>query len=187
MVRLSAPLVWARRISGKQECEEQNNLCVLSHRSNHGETRWRQEMRRTRGTRCCQGKESFHPPPVILSVVKFRVSAFGSVGHRRKWCAIGPFADEDHENSDPFFRVVRGHNRRAGQIGSPAFRCVARNKKHQMWMPTPAAVVQVLLLRHHVAHCSPLQRGQFLLIQCRCGRRERSRTSIFLPAPVWSS
>src|ERR1039457_4745831 len=59
----------------------------------------------------------------------------------RRRCPIGPFAYPDHENSHPFFRVVRRHNWRTRQIGSPAFRRVARNDEHQMRMPALAAVV----------------------------------------------
>jgi hypothetical protein len=60
-------------------------------------------------------------------------------GLRSRRC-VGPFADPDEENSHPFFRVIRRHKWRARQIGSPAFRRVARNKKHQMRMPTHIAV-----------------------------------------------
>ena len=42
-------------------------------------------------------------------------------------------------------------------------------------MPAHPAVVQVLLLRHHVAHRSPLQCRQLLLVQCRVGRRHHLR------------
>jgi hypothetical protein len=47
---------------------------------------------------------------------------FGSVRHR----PIGPCANRDHLNSHPFFRIICRQNRRARQIGSPAFRRVAR-------------------------------------------------------------
>ena len=33
---------------------------------------------------------------------------------------IGPFARKDEENGDPLFGVICRHNRRFGQIGSPA-------------------------------------------------------------------
>lgn len=63
-----------------------------------------------------------------------------SVNDRGSRRPIGPFADPDEENRRPFFRVIRRHNRRARQIGSPAFRRVARNKKHQMRMPAHVVV-----------------------------------------------
>jgi hypothetical protein len=47
---------------------------------------------------------------------------FGSVRHRPS----GPCANRDHLNSHPFFRIICRQNRRARQIGSPAFRRVAR-------------------------------------------------------------
>src|ERR1700733_13169261 len=94
----------------------------------------------------------------------------GSVRHRRRARPIGPCANRDHLNSHPFFRIICRQNRRARQVGSPAFRRVARNEKHQMWMPVRALIAQILVLRHHVAHRTRLQRGQFLLIQCQCGR-----------------
>jgi hypothetical protein len=48
----------------------------------------------------------------------------------------------------PFFRIVPCYQRRAGELGSPAFRGITRNEKHEMWMPAHIVVAQVLLLRH---------------------------------------
>src|SRR6266699_3688247 len=41
-----------------------------------------------------------------------------SVHNRRSRCPIGPLGNPDEENSHPFFRVIRRHNRRARQIGT---------------------------------------------------------------------
>jgi len=44
---------------------------------------------------------------------------------------------------------------------------VLRGCVYEAWMPTLGAVVQILLLRHHVAHRSRRKRGQFFLLECR--------------------
>ncbi len=74
---------------------------------------------------------------------KCRWSASNCRSVHNRWFRrpIGPIANQDHENSYPFFRIIRRHNGRAWQIGSPALRRVTRNKKHQMWMPVLAVVV----------------------------------------------
>ena len=64
----------------------------------------------------------------------------------RGWRPVGPIADPDEENRRPFFGIIRGHHRRARQIGSPALRRVSWNKKHQVRMPVFGFVAQVLLL-----------------------------------------
>lgn len=59
----------------------------------------------------------------------------------RSLSPVRPFANPDEENSDPFLRVIRRHHWRIGQIGSPFFRRVSRNKKHHVWMPALVTVV----------------------------------------------
>jgi len=91
------------------------------------------------------GDSKWRAPALPLLVQRMRyvrlTSNCKSVHNRRSRRQIGPFANPDHENRRPFFRVIRRHNRRARQIGSPAFRRVARNKKHQVRMPAPASIV----------------------------------------------
>ena len=61
--------------------------------------------------------------------------------HRRSRRPIRPVADPDHEDCGPLLRVVRSDNRRTREIGSPAFRRVARDEKHHMRVPAGALVV----------------------------------------------
>jgi hypothetical protein len=73
----------------------------------------------------------------------------------------------------------RTEHRRANEIASAAitgepgrlapqlFAALPANEKHQMGMPAHVAIASVLLIRHHVAHRSTLQRGQFFPVQCR--------------------
>jgi hypothetical protein len=65
----------------------------------------------------------------------------GSVHYRWPRGPIGPFAGQNHKNGYVCFKVIDRYNRRAGQIGSPAFRGITRNKKHDMWMPVPGTIV----------------------------------------------
>ena len=59
----------------------------------------------------------------------------GVILHLRRLRPIGPFVNPDEKNRHPLFKAIHRHNQRARQIGSPAFRRVARNKKLQVWMP----------------------------------------------------
>src|SRR5215472_4548510 len=99
-----------------------------------------------RDPRACQ----LCPAPAVLAGTMssnlLRYAECRSVGRLRSRRSIGPGADPDEENCQPFFGIIRGHNRRTRQIRSPTFRRIPRNKEHEVRMPVLAFVAQVLLL-----------------------------------------
>ena len=105
-------------------------------------------FRRRRSSFVAALRPTGHSPPIRLNWQILSTPAVPSmvVVGSRGWRRIRPSADPDEENRRPFFGIIRGHHRRARQIGSPTFRSVTRNKKHQVRMPVFGFVTQVLLL-----------------------------------------
>ena len=88
--------------------------------------------------------------------------------HYRRRCPIRPPAYRDNKDvyglSAPELWIQ--HDWGAGQICPPGTSVGWWNVKHQMGHVVIVGIGKVRFLRHHVAHRSRFQGGQFFLLEC---------------------
>jgi hypothetical protein len=104
---------------------------------------------------------SWRVPPACTSGFRFMRRR----PHLMSSCSVRPVSHRNHKDSHPALRIVSSYDRGTRQVCAPSRRVRWWKEKHEVRVPVPGSVVQVPLLRHHVAHRARFRRRQFLLVK----------------------